>query len=807
MIRSLALFTGFVVAVAVVPPTWSQPSAQRPTLAERIGAIGRGLTAGGSRPSQPATANERSGGAAEATDQRSAFPQVDGQSLLPTNLFGRRTDRRYAAPRAGGPEVRRATRPLGDSEPDGEREGITLPGLGGSPFPAETPRDSAANGGDVAGGLGVEYSPVRSDDRYPADSGRQSLYPAATSGAAARQSPERRTVPHVDANDLRRELAGAFPPPSTTDDPSTAAGKPSSISDAAPDRSAGSVHSGRDADPDSVDTIMALPVNEDTGGVSAGARAGGPPFGARVDESPFGARAGEPSFGARSNQSPTFTRDSVLVRNQTPIITTDIRGPKQVLVGREATFRVRLANQGDAAAEGIVATVHIPSWADVLDTAASSGTVGATGSASASAAGTGSAGGTLLEWQLPRLEARASESLDVRLVPRTSRPLELGVQWTLAPVGSRVVVEVQEPKLDMHVSGPDEVLFGKPQLYRFTLSNPGTGVAENVKIELFPPGGGEQAVSSNPMGNLPPGESRTVEVELIARDAGKLSIKALASAAGGLATEATKDVFCRKPELSVDWRGPDMKYAGTDATYFFRVRNPGTAVAENVTIQAALPEGAKFISASEGQVYDAERNAVAWRVGSLGPGDDYYMELKCNLNAPGVNQLQVAATTAAGDLSDSKLAETNIVALADLKLEVSDPSGPVAVGEEAIYEIRVQNRGANTAREINVAALFSAGIEPDQVEGGAYDVVDGRVSFRTIDELPVGRQVVLRIRAHAVEPGTHLFRAEVLCRDLDIKLAAEETTRFYADDALSLGSDGESHQASNPSEGFESSTR
>jgi hypothetical protein len=27
-----------------------------------------------------------------------------------------------------------------------------------------------------------------------------------------------------------------------------------------------------------------------------------------------------------------------------------------------------------------------------------------------------------------------------------------------------------------------------------------------------------------------------------------------------------------------------------------------------------------------------------------------------------------------------------------------------------------------------------------------------------------------------------VFRAEVLCRDLEIKLAAEETTRFYQDD-------------------------
>ena len=53
----------------------------------------------------------------------------------------------------------------------------------------------------------------------------------------------------------------------------------------------------------------------------------------------------------------------------------------------------------------------------------------------------------------------------------------------------------------------------------------------------------------------------------------------------------------------------------------------------------------------------------------------------------------------------------------------------------------------------------------------------------------MGADRVFTIYARAHEEGTHLFRAEVLCRDLDIKLAAEETTRFFQDDALSVAGD------------------
>ena len=105
-----------------------------------------------------------------------------------------------------------------------------------------------------------------------------------------------------------------------------------------------------------------------------------------------------------------------------------------------------------------------------------------------------------------------------------------------------------------------------------------------------------------------------------------------------------------------------------------------------------------------------------------------------------------------------------------------------------------------------MAGLFSEGLEPEQAEGAMYTVADGRVSFKTIEAVPAGGDIVLRIRAHAVQPGTHIFRAEVLCRDLDIKLATEETTRFYTDD-VAPDSGKPEKQAAGRSDAFKSTVR
>ena len=125
---------------------------------------------------------------------------------------------------------------------------------------------------------------------------------------------------------------------------------------------------------------------------------------------------------------------------------------------------------------------------------------------------------------------------------------------------------------------------------------------------------------------------------------------------------------------------------------------PGCAVP--VMTGAMLPAGAEFIEASEGGRLDTSEGKVVWNVGGLKAGSEQVFDIKCRLKQPGANQLQVAAV-ADDDLRGAHSMTTDVEALADLSLRVTDPQGPMPVGREALCEVQISNRGTKSAEQIN----------------------------------------------------------------------------------------------------------
>ena len=371
----------------------------------------------------------------------------------------------------------------------------------------------------------------------------------------------------------------------------------------------------------------------------------------------------------------------------------------------------------------------------------------------------------------------------LRIVPRESRTFDLAVRWDYKPVTSQAVIEVQEPKVAIALEGPRDVLYGKKEIYRLNVSNTGNGDAENVLVTLLPAGTGGNEPISHKLGTLAAGQQEAVEVELTARQVGNLTIRVEVRGDGGVRAELAEEVLVRRAALQVEVEGPKVQYVGAVASYRVRVRNPGTAPAENLKLSVDIPAGTKHLSSVPGSQLEANGTRVRWTQNSLEPANEQSFVMKCALGLPGSSQIDVVCT-ADGELSATASTTTRVEAMADLVLDVKDPTGPVPVGEETTYELRIRNRGTNSAHDVEVVTYFTKGVEPTRAEGSRHRIDPGQVVFSPIPALVAGEELVLTIRARAETAGNHVFRVEVHCKSLGTRLVSEETTHFYQDGSL-----------------------
>ena len=205
----------------------------------------------------------------------------------------------------------------------------------------------------------------------------------------------------------------------------------------------------------------------------------------------------------------------------------------------------------------------------------------------------------------------------MELIPRGSRPLDLGVTWSFSPATSTAQILVQEPKLEMRLAEVQDVQYGETKVYTITICEPRLGRRRKRRSQSAAACSGRRLGRRSPLGTIAAGTRRTVEVELTARQTGRLQVRAEATADGGLQAQAQQDVLVRRAVLEVQVEGPPMKYAGTRSRYSVRVVNNGDALAQEVVALATLPAGAQQIACSDGASVDANHGQVQWQLGSL----------------------------------------------------------------------------------------------------------------------------------------------------------------------------------------------
>jgi uncharacterized repeat protein (TIGR01451 family) len=441
--------------------------------------------------------------------------------------------------------------------------------------------------------------------------------------------------------------------------------------------------------------------------------------------------------------------------------------PAEIQVGKPAKFVVRVRNLGNQAAEGITIQDQVPQGTKLVSTTPEAQT----------------AGGELL-WDIGKLSPGEDRTVEMQLMPVAEG--EIGSVATVSySAQASVKTKCTMPQLAIRMTAPAKVMVGHEQRVKIEVRNPGSGDATGVMLFENVPQNVKHAAGPAlefDIGTLKAGETRELELVLMAEKAGKTVNVLSARADGNLQVQQQVEFEVIAPGLTVGVEGPERRYLERPATYEVRVDNPGTAPAHDVQIITKLPKGMRFVKANNKGEYDASSHAVHWSLAELPEGEHGVVELVAMPVEAGPQTIEVESRAGEG-LTDQAQRQIIVEGLAAMMFEVKDLEDPIEVGGETGYEIRVVNQGTKAATNVQVAVNLPPGMQLVSAEGETqHSEQRGAIVFEPLGQLAAKADTVYRIRVQGTTAGDQRVTVQVNTDDLAQPIRREESTLVYGDE-------------------------
>ena len=389
--------------------------------------------------------------------------------------------------------------------------------------------------------------------------------------------------------------------------------------------------------------------------------------------------------------------------------------------------------------------------------------------------------GQPLKWHMDQLEGGETKTIRV-----TARAGQTGT-FNPCAISSYEMpvcmpVTVVEPRLQIEKSGPSEVLLCETIPYEFTVTNPGTGVAEDVVIrETLPSGlvteGGAREVEID-VGDLDPDESRTKSITVKPQETGTYDNLAMAVAAGNLKAESNKvTTVVRRPILKLTKSGPARQFLGQQFSYTIKVENTGDGRAQKTVVKDTLPDEVDLVRASDGGTLSG--GVITWNLGTMQPGASKNLEVVLKAARKGTAQNTVTATAMCSpDASAS--AETVVEGIAAILLEVVDLADPIAVGDNETYVITATNQGSEDAEDVQIVVTLEDEMEYVSSSGPTSAQVEGnKVTFAPLDALAPKDEAEWRVVVKAAKGGDVRLAVSMTTAKRTRPVQETEATNFY----------------------------
>jgi uncharacterized repeat protein (TIGR01451 family) len=465
---------------------------------------------------------------------------------------------------------------------------------------------------------------------------------------------------------------------------------------------------------------------------------------------------------------------------QTPQLAVEKRGPREIQVGKPVRYEILVRNVGTATAQDVTLRDAVPYGTTLITT-----TPPASPATAGPLAGGGQGGGPAAElvWPLGPLPPGGEARVSMEVMPQIEG--EIG---SVASVTFRTEASARsratKPALKLEASETKAVRIGGEVKLSLRVSNPGTGVATGVVLEGELP----EAVSHSAgrelefdVGQLRPGESRTIDLVVGSRGPGVHVARFAARADGRLEVEQPVRIEITAPTLELRAEMPSRRYLQRPATCVLSMVNAGTAPARSVELAAQLPPGMKFVRANHAGWYEERSHRVLWNLEELPPGEVGTVEMVLMPVDLGPQKIVAAARSSDGP-SDQSTHTVEVEGLAALFFEVTDSEDPIEVGGMTEYIVRIGNQGTKAAGGVRLTATLLGDLEPVDAKGpAAHRIENLAVVFEPLAKLAPSEEAVFRVRVRGRREGDQRMQVQLVSDDHPAPITKEEITRVYAD--------------------------
>ncbi|MBY0525288.1 MAG: DUF11 domain-containing protein [Gemmataceae bacterium] len=336
--------------------------------------------------------------------------------------------------------------------------------------------------------------------------------------------------------------------------------------------------------------------------------------------------------------------------------------PEKVIVGDPATVGLTITNPGDAVSEHVKVTAKL---SDGLEHAR----------------------GSSIDFDLGNMAPKETRTLYVLCGAKSAGSQKCEVTVSGDPklqAQDSAAIEVLIPKVELAVTGPGMRYLDRHAVYTLKVTNPGTATANHVRLVDEIPQGFTFAAASNEgrhdfvsrtvswfLGDLPPGQSQEVTLDLVAVNTGEHKNRAAVGAARGL--RADNEIVTRiegLPALLMELVDlDDPVEVGSDTSYEIRVTNTGTKTETNLQLTCTIPDKMEFkgAKAPSGLTSKQEGADIVFDpIPKLAPRADVIYRVNVRGTAPG--DLRFRARIKADGLSDPVLKEESTKVYGDERL-------------------------------------------------------------------------------------------------------------------------------------------